>query len=128
MADGKPTNPPTFGEMITQWERNFDAFANQVMGTEEFSRFMNQFQNWQLEMQRTFSEAMTRHLTAANIPTRDDVIDVADRVAALDARLARIEAALGIPQGASDDVAPSPPRTRKPPSQRQNGSNDAVSS
>ena len=119
MAEDKQTRTPTFAEMITQWERNFDAFANQLMGTEEFSRYMNQFQSWQLEMQRAFAEAMTRNLTAANMPTRDDVIHVADLVSALDARLARIEAAIGIRQGAADAPVPSPPRTRKPPKKRK---------
>ena len=42
--------------MVTEWERNFDAFANQVMGTEAYSEAMNQMQKAQLSYQRGFSE------------------------------------------------------------------------
>ena len=45
MANDTPPDPGAgFRDLVTQWERDFNAFANQVMGTEGFSQAMNQAQ------------------------------------------------------------------------------------
>ncbi len=118
MADNKTPNPD-FSELVTQWERTFNEFSNQVMGTDEFTRNMNQAQKYQLEFQRSFSEAMAKQLANFNMPSRDDVITVSEQLRDIDARLREIEKLLG-----KNSVAEKPPaakrkrpaRTRKPPS------------
>lgn len=121
MADDKPNDPSAiFQDWVTQWERTFDKFSNEVMGTEEFSRSLNQMQNLQLEMQRAFGEQMARQLAAFNMPSRDDVMDLAETVREIERRLARIETSLrklepsGDNEGALERA--SPPRTKQPPS------------
>lgn len=115
MADDK-NNPlaKSFGEMVTEWERNFDQFANQVMGTEAYSEAMNQMQKAQLTYQRNFAEAMTQQLSALNIPTREDVLNLADSLAQINLRLERIEAKLAV-DDAPKRAVKKPKRTRKPP-------------
>ena len=93
MANDSPQDPAAmFREFVTQWERNVNSFANQVMGTESFSRMMQEAQRLQLALQQATSEAMGRRLAAMNMPTRDDVIRLAEKLAEVDRRLARIEA------------------------------------
>lgn len=114
-----------FRELVTEWERGFDALANRVMGTDEFSRTMNQFQNLQLSMQKAFAEQMGKHLANLNLPSRDDVLRVGQAVHEVDMRLARMEhkldemaRAAGVP---SSRPRQGPPRTRKPPSHTDAG-------
>lgn len=124
MADSKNTPPPDFSELVTQWERNFNEFSNQLMGTEEFSKSMNQFQTMQLEFQRNFAEIMGRQLANFNMPSRDDVNNVAEQLREIDRRLGRIERALEKTNAgfsASDRPAKGPSRTRKPPSKTDEG-------
>lgn len=122
MSDRQTPNDPLerFRELVTEWERGFDALANRFMGTDEFSRAMNQMQNAQLSMQKSFADAMARSLANVNLPSREDVLRIGEAVHELDMRLARLEQRI-------DDVAQAagvassrprkgPPRTRKPPS------------
>ncbi len=123
----KPTDKPaknldeSYREMVTQWERNFDSFANQFMGTESFSRGMNQAQDAQLALRRTFQEFMGKSLENMNMPSREDLVKVAESVQSVDRRLARIEDMLSLMLGnasPSSTATPSrkgPPRTKKPP-------------
>lgn len=124
MSDRQPPNDPMerFRELVTEWERGFDALANRFMGTDEFSRTMNQFQNAQLSMQKTFADAMARSLANVNLPSRDDVLRLGETVHEMDMRLARMEQRLEELAQAAGVAAPrprkGPPRTRKPPSAR----------
>lgn len=124
MANDSPPDPAaTFRELVTQWERNLNGFANQVMGTESFSRLMQEAQRLQLAMQQATSEAMGRRLAAMNMPTREDVIRVAEKLADVERRLAHIEASLdGVATVASGDAAKAGrPRTRQPPAEYLQG-------
>jgi hypothetical protein len=119
MANDKPNNPAdNFSEMVTQWERNFNEYANKVMGTEGFSQAMNEAQKAQLGYQKMFSDWMTQNLTTMNMPTRDDILRLSEAIAGIDQRLERIEANLaGSPPGSvGKPAAKKPPRTRKPKS------------
>ncbi len=107
----------SYREMVTQWERNFDSFANQFMGTESFSRGMNQAQDAQLALRKTFQEFMGKSLENVNMPSREDLVKVAESVQSVDRRLARIEEMLSSMLSNAPPTAPrkGPPRTKKPP-------------
>jgi hypothetical protein len=121
MSQRQPSNDPMerFRELLTEWERGFDSLANRFMGTDEFSRAMNQFQNMQLSMQKAFAEVMARNLANVNVPSRDDVLRLGEAVHEVDMRLARMEQRLDEVAQAAGVVAQrppkGPPRTRKPP-------------
>lgn len=120
MADKPPGDlGESFRELVTTWEREFNAFANQVMGTEAFSRTMNQAQKSQLGLQQMFSDHMGRQLMALNLPTRNDIVNMAETLQDVVRRLERIEAHLEqnqMGQPVTDAGArPTPPRTRRPP-------------
>lgn len=130
MTDKKQPDPgEAFRNLITEWERGFDAMANRIMGTDEFSRGMNQLQDLQLSMQKRFNEAMAQQLTNLNIPSRDDILRLGESVRMLDKRLAGIEAQLADLKknkknrkngdSSASAARKGPPRTRKPPSQHE---------
>ncbi len=118
MANENPTDPAAiFRDLVTRWERNVNSLANQVMGTESFSRLMQEMQRMQLALQQAVSADMGRRLASMNMPTRDDVIRIAEKLADVERRLARIEASLDgaapvVPDEASRKARP---RTRQPP-------------
>ena len=120
MNDRRSKDPgEVFRELVTEWERGFDQLANSIMGTENFSRSMNQVQDVQLAFRNAFREFMTDNLTNANMPTRDDVVDIAESVQELTRRMERIERLL---EGMTSNSAPTPPRegpprTKRPPSE-----------
>jgi polyhydroxyalkanoic acid synthase PhaR subunit len=115
--DSTPDPAAAFRELVTTWERNINSVANQVMGTESFSRLMQEMQRMQLAVQQATSEAMGRRLAAMNMPTREDVIRVAEKLADVERRLAHIEASLDGTAAAApvDATTSSRPRTRQPP-------------
>jgi len=119
MSEKQPDPIEVFRNLVTEWERGFDAMANKVMGTDEFSRSMNQFQNLQLSMQKRFNEAMAQQLSSFNIPSRDDILRLGESVRSLDQRLARIEQTLA-KQGKKKkkNKSKGPPRTKRPPSEQ----------
>jgi len=123
MADDKKPAPPAgFSELVTEWERNFNEFSNQIMGTEDFSRSMNQFQNVQMEMQRNFAEAMAKQLSNFNMPSRDDVVSIAQRLGEIEQQLDRIEKAQLRANGEGETKAvkkKGPARTKKPPVKKE---------
>ena len=120
--DGPPDPAATFRELVTTWERNVNSLANQVMGTESFGRLMQEMQRMQLALQHATSEAMGRRLAAMNMPTREDIIRLAEKLGDVERRLARIEASLeGDATVVNDDGATkSRPRTRQPPAEYLN--------
>jgi hypothetical protein len=120
MAD-KQTDPgEAFAKLVSDWERNFDSMANKIMGTDEFSKSMNQFQNLQLAMQKRFNEAMAQHLLNLNMPSRDDILRLGESIRSVEKRLASIETTLAKKKKKKSDKGGSkkPPRTKLPPSMR----------
>jgi hypothetical protein len=119
----RPADPgERFRELVTEWERSFDALANRFMGTDEFSRALNQLQNLQLSMQKAFSEVMGKQLAAMNLPSRDDIVRVGEAVHELENRLARVEQRLdeiASATGVTPVRRPGPPRTKRPPSETE---------
>ena len=83
-----------FQDWVTQWERAADQFSNQFMGTDEFSKSMNQMQNLQLEFQKGFGELMAKQLANFNLPSREDVLQLSEDVRDINRRLGRIETSI----------------------------------
>ncbi len=121
MTQNKTDPADAFRKLVTEWERGFDKLANRFMGTDEFSRSMNQMQSMQLSMQKAFSESMANQLSAFNLPSRDDVLRLGESVRAVEDRVAHIEEMLVTLTGADARAKPTgPPRTRQPPSSSGN--------
>jgi len=123
MSEKQADPTEAFRNLITEWERGFDAMANKIMGTEEFSRSMNQLQDLQLGMQKRFNEAMAHQLTTLNLPSRDDILRLGESIRGLDKRLSSIEETLTrlaekSGKKKNKHKRTGPPRTKLPPSQQ----------
>jgi len=109
-------------KLVDDWEQRIDGVANKVMGTDGFSQAMNQSQTLGLRLQKGFQDAMAAHLKNINMPSRGDVLRLAESVHALNQRMARMELlledVLRNTGGNGGGSRSGPPRTRKPPSQR----------
>lgn len=107
-------------DWVTQSENQWNAFFNQAMATDEFSQTMGRFMDVYVNMQKTMNDVMGRYLTAANLPTRTDILALGDRLSAIEERLIGLEArgasaATSAKAGAPASTAKRPARTRKPP-------------
>ena len=120
MADKQTDPAETFAKLVSDWERTFDSMANKIMGTDEFSQSMNQFQNLQLAMQKRFNETMAQHLLNLNMPSRDDILRLGESIRSVEKRLASIETTLAKKKKKKSDKGggKKPPRTKLPPSMR----------
>jgi polyhydroxyalkanoate synthesis regulator phasin len=120
--DASPDPFDPLRKLVDDWEKRIDGVANKVMGTDGFSQAMNQTQTLSLRVQQGFQDAMGAHLKNINMPSRGDVLRLAESVQALNQRMARmenmLEQVLHNTGSAGTAGRSGPPRTRKPPSQR----------
>jgi len=105
--------------MIGEMEKGFNAFANQAMSSPEFSRVMNQAGGASAGAQKQFAEFMEKYLLSMNLPSRAQMIGMAERLQSIEGQLNEIKAMLRQMNAASGDTsgygAPRPPRTKRPP-------------
>ena len=125
-SQSEPIDPiAAWRDWMNQSERQWNSFLNEAMATDEFSRSMGRGMDMFLNAQGQMNEALGRFFTSMNIPTRTDVMAIADRLASIEERLLSIEmqlnaarvngAATAADTASSARIAPErPPRTRKP--------------
>jgi hypothetical protein len=108
--------------MLGEMEKGFNSFATQTMTSPEFSKVMNQAGGVAAGAQKQFGELMEKYLVGMNLPSRAQLVTMAERLQAIEAQLSEIRMLLyrmqnkpgGGAQGFSS--TPRPPRTRRPSS------------
>lgn len=124
MADKKTDPNDLFGQMLGQWESLSNQIANSVMGTPQFGQGQNAAMTASLKIRETMHEQMTRFLEVANMPSREEIVELRAAVAKLDAKLDRIERKLdGVAPPAATTPVKTPPRTRQPRSSKASAKN-----
>lgn len=85
------------------------------MGTDEFARTANIASNLQLRLKKGMNDHMSRQLALFNMPSREDISSIGERLMTMDDRLIRIENML-LRMAPPDPSARAgrPPRTKKP--------------
>jgi hypothetical protein len=121
MAD-QSNDPLAFWQkMIGEMEKGFNAFANQAMASPQFSKAINQAGGVTAGAQKQLGELMEKYLVSMNMPSRSQMVGMAERLASIEGQLNEIRTLLlqmnGISGMTKDSVAaaPRPPRTRRPP-------------
>ncbi len=111
---------------LTETERQWNGFFNQVMGTESFGRAAGNYVEAFSVLQRALNQGMERYLNTFNLPTHSDVVEIGERLHNIEERLASLEANLNN-LATSAGIATSAPvtqlrprRTRRPRSQDSN--------
>ena len=107
----------TIGEI----EKGFNAFANQAMTSPEFSKLMNQAGGVAAGAQKQFGDFMGKYLLMINLPSRAQVVDIAERLQTIENQLNDLKALVqqmqkdsGVPQATPPEVG-RPRRTKRPP-------------
>jgi SMC interacting uncharacterized protein involved in chromosome segregation len=124
MAD-KSNDPVVLWQtMIGELEKGFNSFANQATASPEFSKAMNQVGGAAAGAQKQLGELMEKYLLTMNLPSRAQLVGMAERLQSIEGQLHEIKAMLhqmGKNASAADggySATPRPPRTRQPPSSR----------
>jgi hypothetical protein len=122
MAD-KGNDPAVIWQtMIGELEKGFNSFANQAMASPEFSRAMNQAGGVAAGAQKQLGELMEKYLLAMNLPSRAQLVGMAERLQSIEGQLNEIKALLhqmnrdNAPAEGGYAGTPRPPRTKRPPS------------
>jgi SMC interacting uncharacterized protein involved in chromosome segregation len=121
MADKSSDPVALWQNMIGEMEKGFNAFANQAMASPQFSKAVNQMGGATAGAQKQLGELMEKYLLAMNMPSRAQMIGMAERLQSIEVQLNEIKAMLHRMQGASAETsagyskAPRPPRTKRPP-------------
>jgi len=122
MADKSNDPVAIWQNMIGEMEKGLNSFANQAMTSPEFSKVMNQVGGATAGAQKQFGELMEKYLIGMNLPSRAQMVGMAERLQAIEGQLNEIKALLhqvshnsAAPDGAYG--APRPPRTKRPPPQ-----------
>ena len=121
MADKSSNDPVAIWQhMVGEMEKGFNAFANQAMASPEFSKVVNQVGGVSAGAQKQLGELMEKYLVGMNLPSRAQMVGMAERLQSIEGQLNEIKAMLhqlqnnpGGPQGGA--AAPRPPRTKRPP-------------
>ncbi|MEQ8178087.1 MAG: hypothetical protein RIA10_07105 [Amphiplicatus sp.] len=122
---GKPIKDPAdaMRGAISRLEERVDSLATTLMGTEEFAGAANLAANLQLRAQKGMGDHMARQLAFFNMPSREDIAALGERLISMDDRLVRIETMLARMAGpAAHSSRPDrPPRTKKAPKKNEDG-------
>jgi len=121
MADKSNDPVAMWQNMIGEMEKGFNSFANQAMSSPEFSRVMNQVGGATAGAQKQLGELMEKYLVSMNLPSRAQMVGMAERLQSIEGQLNEIKAminqlsrASGVAAGGSGTQMP--PRTKRPPS------------
>lgn len=120
MADKSADPVQMWHGFLADMEKQLNSFSNQAMGSEDFSRIMGQMTGASAGAKKAFGDFMERYLAAMNLPSRNELIDLGERLHRIEGRLndiatllQRVHADVGAADGTG---APRPPRTKRPPS------------
>ena len=122
MSDKSNDPVAIWQNMVGELEKGFNSFANQAMTSPEFSKAMNRVGGATAGAQKQLGELMEKYLIGMNLPSRAQMVGMAERLQSIEGQLNEIKALLHQmqrepPTAESGDVrAPRPPRTRRPPS------------
>jgi hypothetical protein len=122
MADKSNDPFAIWQNMLGEMEKGFNTFATRAMESPEFSKVVNQVGGVSAGAQKQLGEMMEKYLLTVNLPSRAQMVDMAERLQSIEGQLAEIKALLnqvhnnsGAPAGGYP-AAPKPPRTKRPPS------------
>ena len=118
-SPGAPDPMQMWREWVNEAERQWNATLNEVMGTEEFGQASARMMEIFMAMQASMNDATQKYFSALNLPTRNDLMALGERLSSMEAHLARIDEKLGSmrPSAPARRAAarPKPKRTRKAP-------------
>jgi hypothetical protein len=123
MTDKSSDPVALWQKMIGEMEKGFNAFANRTMASPEFSKTMNEAGGAAAGAQKQLGDFMEKYLVSMNMPSRAQMVGMAERLQSIENQLNEIKALLvqiNAKAGGAQPAASSPskpPRTKRPPAQ-----------
>src|ERR1700760_4024849 len=118
MADKGSDPVALWQKMIGEMEKGFNSFANQTMSSPEFSKAMNQAGNVSAGAQKQFGDFMEKYLLNMNLPSRAQMVGMAERLQNIKSQLeefrVRLQHMTAGNAASSYSVGPGPPRPKRP--------------
>lgn len=116
----KITDPVALWQkMVGEMEKGFNSFATKAMETPEFSQAMNRAGGAAAGAQKQFGDLMEKYLLSMNLPSREQMAGIAERLQSIEGQLGEIKSMLSQMSANSaaqqPGAAPRPPRTKRPP-------------
>ena len=118
----KNESPPAKFDPMKAWrdwfvknERDWSESITGLIKDDAVSSALGQELKAQLYQQQAFAKSMAGPMARMNLPTRDEVVALGERIGQLEDAVARVEAMLVQAQASGPKAAPKPPRTRKAP-------------
>jgi len=121
MTDKSSDPVALWQKMIGEMEKGFNAFANRTMTSPEFSKTMNQAGGAAAGAQKQLGDFMEKYLVSMNMPSRAQMVGMAERLQSIENQLNEIKALMvqiNAKVGGAQPAASSPskpPRTKRPP-------------
>src|SRR3954452_10876836 len=94
MADKSNDPAAIWQNMLGEMEKGFNSFANQAMASPEFSKVVNQVGGVTAGAQKQVAELMEKYLVSMNLPSRAQMVSMAERLQSIEGQLNDIKALL----------------------------------
>ena len=125
MSEDNSINPVRlWREWFVKSEKAWSQAMTDAMGDERFSKGLGRYMQEALHTHRMFSESMAQYLANLNLPSRQDILDMSDRLGQVEDALASVQVELRelrtrVAQGGANAgpavAGVKPARTRRPP-------------
>jgi len=109
-----------FRGLASRLERGLELAAGRGVRSDGFTRVMHQALGASLVARRLSRQIQDGLLEALNLPSRSDLLQLGERLQALDDRIIELSAGMAVRKSKRSSAAPrsnlpAPPRTKKPP-------------
>src|SRR6202165_1334853 len=94
MADKSNDPVAIWQNMIGEMEKGFNAFANKAMESPEFSKVVNQVGGVSAGAQKQLGDMMEKYLVGMTLPSRAQMVSMAERLQSIEGQLNEIKAML----------------------------------
>jgi hypothetical protein len=98
--------------MLGEMEKGFNSFANQAMASPEFSKVVNQVGGVSAGAQKQLGDLMEKYLVGMNLPSRAQMVSMAERLQSIEGQLNEIKALLYQAQQGSGAPAGGPAESK----------------
>jgi hypothetical protein len=105
-------------KMLGEMEKGFNSIANQALASPQFSKAMNQAGGVTAGAHKQLGELMEKYFISMNMPSRSQMVGIAERLQTIEGQLSDIKLLLQEMQTGAARPATTPakpPRTRRPP-------------
>jgi hypothetical protein len=106
-------------QMLSAWETNVSDLANRPKASEEFSEALNKAAGATHGAREAFETGMRSYLAAMNLPTRQEIEAIGERLGAIETQLHRlmrlVEGVASKTKASKNETSSPKPRRARPP-------------